>query len=353
MPRQAQHDQVSTDLRSAVPRSLWLSPAFYACLCLAAVVYGSLIPFDFSRTDASQHRANVWLAGLSVMTSPAWTAPAPGRSALGIPFSLSDPLFNLLLYVPVGVTLRLALRRRGFHPAVQVLAATLIALAVAWGVECLQSLVPQRVASRNDVAANSSGALFGALLAGLIWSAYKRAAFTCYCRLGRVVDRLRPWRDRPGVAMAIACINALIIGAWYLGELKRSAERFPQSAALPFERAFELPYDMSTLVLGQSLLIYAGIGCLLMLLTYTGTRRLAMNWVVLGVVTLAFLAELSRAISHDAVPDITGPLLALAAGTLMAVTVYTFSFAIKRANRRRRRQAHPGPERRRRTHEYV
>ena len=69
---------------------------------------------------------------------------------------------------------------------------------------------------------------------------------------------------------------------------------------------------------------------------------------------LALGAELSRAATRGATPDVTGPLLALAAGALMTFTLYTFSLAIKRSNRRRKRAAHyDGPERRREPHEYA
>ncbi len=325
-----------------------MRPGVLALLVAIALLYGSLIPFDFTVGSGGASSAD-WLRAL---TTPRWV-DAPGHSSLGVPYAVSDTALNVLLYLPLGMTLRMALRRRGDARVLQVGAAVLAGLVLSWTIESLQGLMPARVASLNDVVANSVGALLGALAATLLWGWYKRLAFACFCRLAGVIDRLRAWRDRPVLVILLALFNAGVIGLWYASELGRAGIVDSRGGALPFEQAFELPYDLGALVLGQALLAYAGIGCLLMLLTYTGARRLAMNWVVLGVVSIAFAAELSRAATNDAVPDITGPLLALAAGALMSVTVYTFSHAVRRANRRRHEQDYDGPDRRRRPHEYA
>lgn len=337
---------------SAGQRPLWARPGLLAGLVVIVLVYGSLIPFDFAWSGAVKQAGGTWPALLGVLTSPRWISAGPGQSVLGIPYRASDVLVNVLLYVPLGITLRMSLRQRWPSNTGQLLGAWALAFALSWTVESMQSLMPMRVASLNDVAANGLGALIGGLAAVRLWLVYKRSAFACYCRLVPLISRLHRWRARPGVAMTIALANAVIIGVWYLGELRGAGIGIQGEAALPFERAFNLPYDLGALVLGQALLAYAGIGCLLLLLTYTGARRLAMNWVVLIVVLLAFAAELSRAATHNAMPDLTGPLLALAAAALMSVTVYTLSFAVRRANRRRHDLPFDGPDRRRVSHEY-
>lgn len=299
---------------------------------MLALVYGSLIPFEFS--------------GSSNLAIPRFVALPAGQSALGIPYAVSDLLVNALLYVPLGVTLRFALRRRSWGAVKEVAAATLFCLLVSFGVETAQGLMPARVASLNDVAVNALGGVLGALVAAWLWRGVQRLAFGLYCRLAGLRLRARRVLARPGVAMVIAGGNALLIGVWYLREVRRSAMGHEQ-AALPFEHAFRLPYDLGAMLLGEALLLYAGLGCLLLLLTYTGTRRLAMNWVVLGVVLLAFAAELTRALTHNAIPDVTGVLLALAAASIMTVTVYAFAHAVRRMDRRHRDEPYDGPERRR------
>lgn len=332
---------------------MWSRPGWLAIAVVIGIVYGSLIPFDFAWGQT--HRGGGVLGTLlAALGSPAWTVGGAGKSVLGISYAVSDLVTNLVLYLPLGVTVRMALRARRRSWLIEGLGTVAFAFSLSWGVESLQGLMHTRVASLNDVIANTSAAFVAMLVAPYLWGVYKRLSFALYCRLGSVGVVLGRWLDRPGVAMVIAGVNAVVIAAWYVMELGRSVDGSAggRGMALPFERAFELPYDLGAVVLGQALLVYAGIGCLLLLLTYTGTRRLAMNWVVLGVVVLAFVAELSRVVTQGTAPDVTGPLLALAAGALMTVTVYTFSLAVKRSNRRRQEQAYDGPDRRKARYQY-
>lgn len=339
--------------RSPDRRHVWTRPGVLASVVIAVLIYGSLIPFDFAWSGAVQQNGGAAAALLDALASPAWTTAGQGESSLGLSFALSDWLMNLALYLPLGVTLRMALRAKLRRWPVELLGTAAIALALSWTVESMQSLMPMRVASLNDVLANSGAALFAALIAPAVWQLYRRAAFSLYCRLTGALATLRALAQRPGVAIAIAVLNAVVIGLWYVGELKKAGVGESASIALPFEKAFALPYDLGVLVLGEALLAYAGIGCLLLLLTYTGVQRVAMGWVVLGVVALALVAEISRAATRNTAPDITGPLLALSAVAIMAVTLYTFSHAVKRSNRRHRPQQFEGIDRRRAPHDYV
>ncbi|MEM9347143.1 MAG: VanZ family protein [Planctomycetota bacterium] len=334
-------------------RNVWTRPGVLASVLVAVVLYGSLLPFDFVWSAAVRDSGSVIAALWAALMSPQWVTAKQGVSPLGVPFVVSDLLMNLVLYLPLGVTLRMALRNRWHHWPIEMLGTCGIALALSWTVESLQSLMPMRVASLNDVLANTVAALVAAMLAPVLWQAYRRSSFWLYCRLAGVIARLRRLATRPGVAIAIAILNALLIGLWYVGELHEAGIGDQTVLALPFERAFALPYDLGVMVLGEALLAYAGIGCLLLLMTYTGIQRVAMGWVVLAVVVLAFGAELSRAATHNAVPDITGPLLALSAAAIMGVTIYTFSFAVKRSNRRYQAHSFDGPDRRRIPHDYA
>lgn len=337
----------------AVRRHVWTRPGVLAGVVIAVLIYGSLIPFDFAWVAAVEQSGGAWPALLETFTSPQWISAPQGTSSTGMSFVMSDLLMNLLLYLPLGVTVRMALRKRWRCWPFEVLGTLAIAFVLSWTVESLQNLMPMRVASINDVLANSGAALAAALIAPSIWRVYRRTSFWLYCRLAGVLITLRTLAQRPGIAITIAAINAIVIGLWYVGELQKSGIGNQSVLALPFERAFDLPYDLGVLVLGEALLAYAGIGCLLLLLTYTGVQRIAMGWVVLGVVILAFATELSRAATHDAAPDITGPLLALSAAAIMSMTIYTFSYAVKRSNRRHQSQPYEGQDRRREPHDYA
>ena len=334
-------------------RHVWTRPGVLAGVVVVALIYGSLIPFDFAWSQAIQQSGGAMSAVLDTLTSPQWVVAPQGSSSLGLSFAMSDLLMNLLLYLPLGVTVRMALRARWRFWPFEVLGTLVIALVLSWTLESLQGLMPMRTASLNDVLANSTAALVAALLAPGIWRAYRVAAFWTYCRLAGVKAKFQKLIGRPSVVITLAILNALVIGLWYLGELHKAGVGDQSVLALPFERAFALPYDLGVLVLGEALLAYAGIGCLLLLLTYTGTKRAMMGWVVLGVVVIAFAAELSRAATHNTTTDITGPLLALSAAAIMTITVYTFAYAVKRSNRRHAAEPYEGPDRRRAPHDYA
>lgn len=334
-------------------RHVWTRPGVLAGVVVAVLIYGSLIPFDFAWSISVEQSGGPVAAVIDAFASPGWVVAGQGESAMGLSFAMSDLLMNLLLYLPLGVTLRMALRAYWQNPLAQILGVALIAFALSWSVESFQGLLPARVASINDVLANTGAAFLAALVAPGIWLIYRKLAFQLYCKLAGGKDRLRAIAQRPATVILLAVINALVIGLWYLGELHKAGVGDQSVFSLPFERVFQLPYDLGVFMLGEALLAYAGIGCLLLLLSYTGAQRVAMGWVVLGVVAIAFVAEFSRMATHDTAPDITGPLLALSAGAIMTVTVYTFSHAVRRSNRRHQAQFFDGPDRRRSPHDYA
>jgi VanZ family protein len=121
-------------------------PHVLAALYGLAIVYMSLEPF-----------------------SP-WLPPPPGT-----PFFLFAPpsrwirydaLLNVLAYVPFGFFV--ALLARGASPGRRIASGLLLGAAMSFAMESLQMYVPPRVASPNDLAANSLGALLGAAAATLV-----------------------------------------------------------------------------------------------------------------------------------------------------------------------------------------
>ncbi len=126
------------------PHSHSLLPHFLAALYGLAIFYASLQPFE------------------------AWLAPAPG-----MPFFLFAPwpprwvrydlLTNFFAYVPFGLFMAWALRRR---PAARAILATLAAgVLLSFGMETLQGYLPTRVASVADLLSNTAGTACGAGLA--------------------------------------------------------------------------------------------------------------------------------------------------------------------------------------------
>ncbi|MDP3577203.1 VanZ family protein [Methyloversatilis sp.] len=112
----------------------------------ALIAYGSLYPFSGWTTHENTF---AFLA--------TWNIGA---------LSLPDLVVNSLIYLPLGAGIRLATAR--WPLVVSVLFATLIGGALSLSVETLQSHLPQRVSSLSDFILNTSGALAGAVLVGLL-----------------------------------------------------------------------------------------------------------------------------------------------------------------------------------------
>lgn len=113
---------------------------------VALIIYGSLYPFSG------------WTANEDTFAFLySWNVKA---------LSLPDLVVNSLIYLPLGAGIRLATVR--WPLVVSILLATLIGGALSLCVETLQSHLPQRVPSLSDFILNTSGALAGAALVGLL-----------------------------------------------------------------------------------------------------------------------------------------------------------------------------------------
>lgn len=143
-----------------------------------------MVELDLSRTligdrpwqQRASPLARLALGAYVVIVIYAGLAPWSGWRDLGIsPFAyLWSPLprhlttfdlaVNVLAYLPLGALAVLAL-----HPRLRGLAALLLAVllscALSGTVESLQTYLPRRVASNVDLATNTAGGAFGALLA--------------------------------------------------------------------------------------------------------------------------------------------------------------------------------------------
>jgi VanZ family protein len=117
------------------------------------IVYGTTIPFEFSR-DPDFVRQKVAELSWNPLTRP------DGRRV-----SIPDSVQNVMLFVPFGMLGGLACRRSFASRGTTVAAVTAAAVALSVAVETLQLLTTNRVSSVSDVATNGVGALAGVLVA--------------------------------------------------------------------------------------------------------------------------------------------------------------------------------------------
>jgi len=101
-------------------------------------------------------RTRPGLADYDVLSVSTWLDPSTWSRGLSTEF-----IANILLFVPLGLLLRLALPRATWAGAV------LLGGAVSVAIEVLQVLGP-RVSDPRDVVANTLGALIGAVVAATI-----------------------------------------------------------------------------------------------------------------------------------------------------------------------------------------
>jgi VanZ family protein len=169
-----------------------------AVLGIAAIVYGTLVPFNFQR-----HRPVAWQ--LQVLP------PEPG-----------DALANVLIYVPMGAFLRLLVRRRGSWWFTECALSLLVAGGVSYATEVLQSLLPSRVPTLTDTVCNVLGAAAGVVVApafqrwlrllhAWVYRTSREAPFTAAAGMlavGLVIYALAPFDVNPTPAHVWAAWDA-------------------------------------------------------------------------------------------------------------------------------------------------
>lgn len=147
---------------------------------ILTIVYGMLVPFDFQR----QHHLS-WLLPI--------TRAHPG-----------DSLANILIYVPVGIFLRLLFRRRGSRRFNEYVLTLLIAGGLSYLTEVLQALVPARVPSLTDTLLNVFGAGVGAVWAPAFQRHLRRWHAWTYDTLKNA-----PFAIAAGLLTICVCVYAL------------------------------------------------------------------------------------------------------------------------------------------------
>ncbi len=165
----------------------WLGPL--CLICALAILYGSLIPFDFTWN---------WPA-LVRNFREAWQYWPLGS----LPMGRRDILVNVVFYMPLGLLLAsYALVRRQRSPGRALLWAILFSAAVSTFVESAQLFLPSRISQVTDVLSNTTGGVLGGF-AGLL--------------LARFFSRRRNWtfpvavQSRPAVLGAAAILVFLTL----------------------------------------------------------------------------------------------------------------------------------------------
>lgn len=160
----------------------------YACgaaAFIALAIWGSWFPFVVE--PISPERVAVMLR---------WSI-APAQ------FSLSDALSNLLLFIPIGVFIAPVIGRgAGLLPLIVTIAA---GAALSFVLELGQLLVPHRIPSAIDIAAETAGLITGAAL-------WQIAA----AELDAVTERaIGAWR-RATLFERVLCVYTTAFAAWWL-----------------------------------------------------------------------------------------------------------------------------------------
>ena len=86
------------------------------------------------------------------------------RAPLRLTYTAFDAAINVLAYLPLGLLVSLALRKR-LELLASVLAGGGLGMLLSAGMEYLQMYLPTRVSSNVDFLSNSAGAFLGAVIA--------------------------------------------------------------------------------------------------------------------------------------------------------------------------------------------
>ncbi len=141
--------RTGTAAAANAPIDVARSVSLAAWLCVFAVVYGALVPFEFA---------------------PAPSA-GPGHALERIGWSGADPadvLTNILLFIPIGLLLTLHFARGARNWLAPTFTALTCGAAVAILLEIVQTHLPMRVSSAADVLNNALGLGLGAITAPLL-----------------------------------------------------------------------------------------------------------------------------------------------------------------------------------------
>jgi hypothetical protein len=309
---------------------MWAAPWVLTLSWAGAIVYGSLLPWQFDVAGFVAGHEGPAGAVWAWLSSPTWRGLDGRLSSLGVPAWQSDLVLNLGLYVPLGLLVRWALMRGGRAVWQQIAVGLLIVAGLSWLLECTQALMPGRYPSLNDFLANVLPASTAVMLAPLVRQGFKAAVATAWrpVRPG-VRGAYRRLRQRPaldGLALIAAAVALLLAWPSSLGG-EISGLRL---AGLPFAGHFARSYDVAAWQLAH--LAAAYVLLTLLVVMFLGRARLA--WVAPVIGGLMVLAELVGALAMGGAVDLTEPLLALFVAAAVVTAVSWAGRVVTQASRR-------------------
>lgn len=223
--------------------------AFYALL----IIYSSLNPFS------------------------GWLAPLPDTPfflfAPWSRFTWFDVAINALAYFPLGFFVAFLWSRVGWHC---VFGASSAALLLSFVLETAQFYLPSRYASTIDIASNTSGALFGALLAKQ------------FSQHPRWLRSLRAWRYHFFMRRRLGDLGLSLLCIWLLVQINPGIPLF----GITFTTELATDRAGTVLIAAQTAFNLLGVGLLVAILL---RRREHIGSAVLLLVGLALLAKATAA----------------------------------------------------------
>ena len=127
-------------------------------LAVVLVIYGSWLPFEFDSSVLS-------LSAAAVLEHIAW-----------VPSDLQDLATNILIFISIGLFVRLRIVFTGRHRVAGVILPFAIAGITSLLAEAGQTLIPQRCASYTDMVMHGIGTLIGVALASPLLFFVRRAS---------------------------------------------------------------------------------------------------------------------------------------------------------------------------------
>ncbi len=263
-------------------------------LCVAAlggVLWGTLGPLH-------EDDGRPWLVAAADWR---WVPPVVRSDA-------NDLLTNLAVYAPVGVALRLLVRRRGRAGRRDFVLSLGLAIGLSYVTEFLQQWMPGRASSLTDVGLNALGALLGALLAVPAQHLIRRLHAVLFVAIRA---HWRFW----GV-----CVTG--VGSWIglkalWGDMFGGGWRAePRIDWVPFRAHFAARFEHSAADLGSQLAAYGVVALFCLFATRGRARGLALT-LLLGIVVGQ---ELLHAFLRPHAAGTTGLVLALTAWLIVVRT---------------------------------
>ncbi len=267
----------ATDNQPPPPLVLRRGLHMFWIACCLGVIYGTVGPIGLNDRP--------WLAA-----TERWSLALPSGG-----ISLNDLYTNFMVFLPVGIGLRLIYRRRGRAPQIDFLLTVATAAALSYTVEFAQQFMPARTASWIDVAVNTLSATCAALVAPLLLSR-ARLSHAKLAELGRTT----PW-----------FVAAWLVGLYIIFVMTQPlAPKWPQWPEWRFAAIDAL--DLSR---AGAFALFAMLHCLHGMLAGRGVWR---SWAQSTALAtgLALGLEAAQIVLREHVPSLTEALVASVGGLL-------------------------------------